>query len=411
MTIPEHHPELEPAEQLVAEEQALAEPRRQMTRMVTSKSSSGVSANDQAIIDAITLQMEKIFDAKHKPINDQLKGIEQYEQISHQKEAKRNRPQEKHNWRSRPTKDESNCYYYIRDDHRRFEQARQQPNDVKEVKTMKQNRKESLASNEQLKDELLMILNAYNKLKKAKHPLPSNSEKAQIALPSKFTKDTCDLYEKTYFVLEIIKLVLEERSQKEGQRSLSSIVTDLEQQTISITEPILKELFGFSRTFDVFPLVFVKDNEKPVKDAILNIRKSYGFPNPFDYGSKEDMDQAWSEMKASEARTHLFGVWNWKYLRKTTTIAKGCSTLKYYFANGEHDMTIPEHHPKLEPAEQLIAEEQLGAEEQHVVEEALAKPRRQMTRSKTKLLNKAISDYPNTWTTTMMVAISFQDDW
>lgn len=97
-----------------------------------------------------------------------------------------------------------------------------------------------------------------------------------------------------------------------------------------------RELFGFSRTFNVFPLVFVKDNEKPVKDAILNIRKSYGFPNPFDYGSKEDMDQAWSEMKASkasEARTHLFGVWNWKYLRKTTTIAKGCSTLKYYFAN------------------------------------------------------------------------------
>jgi len=175
--------------------------------MVTYKSSSGVSANDQAIIDAMTLQMEKIIDAKHKPINDQLKGIEQYEQISHQKEAKPNRPQEKHNWRSRPTKDESNCYYYIRDDHRRFEQARQQPIDVKEVKTMKQNRKESLASNEQLKDELLMILNAYNKLKKAKHPLPSNSEKAKIALPSKFTKDTCDLYEKTDFVLEIIKLV------------------------------------------------------------------------------------------------------------------------------------------------------------------------------------------------------------
>jgi len=74
-------------------------------------------------------------------------------------------------------------------------------------------------------------------------------------------------------------------------------------------------------------------------------------------------------------------------------------------------MTIPEHHPKLEPAEQLIAEEQLGAEEQHVVEEALAEPRRQMTRSKTKLLNQAISDYQNTWTRTMMVAISFQDDW
>ncbi|KAG7627154.1 hypothetical protein ISN45_At03g033790 [Arabidopsis thaliana x Arabidopsis arenosa] len=322
MTIPEHQPELEPAEQLVAEEQLLG--------MVTSKSSSGVSANDQAIIDAITLQMEEIIDAKLKPINNQLKGIEQYEQISHQKEAKPKRPSkrdktketpEKPNWRSRPTKDESSCYFYNCDDHRRFAQARQQPNDVKEVKTMKQNRKESLASNEQLKDELLMILNAYNKPKKAKHPVPSNSEKAKIALPSEFIKDTCDLYEKTDFVLE-------KRSQEEGQRSLSSIVTDLEQQTISIPKPILKELFGCSRTFDVFPLVFVKDHEKQVKDAILNTRKSYGFANPFDYGSKEDMDQAWSKMKASEARTHLFGVRNWKYLRKTTAIAKGCSTLK-----------------------------------------------------------------------------------
>jgi len=63
-------------------------------------------------------------------------------------------------------------------------------------------------------------------------------------------------------------------------------------------------------------------------------------------------------------------------------------------------MTIPEHHPELEPAEQLVAEEQ-----------ALAEPRRQMTRLKTKLLNQAILDYPNTWTRTMMVAISFQDDW
>jgi len=44
--------------------------------MVTSKSRSGVSANDQVIIDAIMLQMEKIIDAKLKPINDQLKGIE-----------------------------------------------------------------------------------------------------------------------------------------------------------------------------------------------------------------------------------------------------------------------------------------------------------------------------------------------
>ncbi|KAG7583625.1 hypothetical protein ISN44_As08g031400 [Arabidopsis suecica] len=97
-----------------------------------------------------------------------------------------------------------------------------------------------------------------------------------------------------------------------------------------------KELFDSSRTFDVFSLVFVKAHEKQVKDAIPNTRRSYAFANPFDYGSKEYMDQAWSKMKESkesEARTHLFGVWNWKYLRKTTAIAKGCSTLKYYFAN------------------------------------------------------------------------------
>ncbi|KAG7567981.1 hypothetical protein ISN45_Aa04g008170 [Arabidopsis thaliana x Arabidopsis arenosa] len=97
-----------------------------------------------------------------------------------------------------------------------------------------------------------------------------------------------------------------------------------------------KELFDSSRTFDVFSLVFVKAHEKQVKDAIPNARRSYAFANPFDYGSKEYMDQPRSKMKESkesEARTHLFGVWNWKYLRKTTAIAKGCSTLKYYFAN------------------------------------------------------------------------------
>ncbi|KAG7585646.1 hypothetical protein ISN45_Aa02g009900 [Arabidopsis thaliana x Arabidopsis arenosa] len=97
-----------------------------------------------------------------------------------------------------------------------------------------------------------------------------------------------------------------------------------------------KELFDSSRTFDVFSLVFVKAHENQVKDAIPNTRRSYAFANPFDYGSKEYMDQPWSkikESKESEARTHLFGVWNWKYLRKTTAIAKGCSTLRYYFSN------------------------------------------------------------------------------
>ncbi|KAG7578958.1 Reverse transcriptase RNA-dependent DNA polymerase [Arabidopsis thaliana x Arabidopsis arenosa] len=97
-----------------------------------------------------------------------------------------------------------------------------------------------------------------------------------------------------------------------------------------------KELFDSSRTFDVFSLVFVKAHEKQVKDATSNTRRSYDFTNPFDYGSKEYLDPPWSKMKESKeskARTYLFGVWNWKYLRKTTAIAKGCSTLKYYFLN------------------------------------------------------------------------------
>ncbi|KAG7585649.1 hypothetical protein ISN45_Aa02g009930 [Arabidopsis thaliana x Arabidopsis arenosa] len=55
---------------------------------------------------------------------------------------------------------------------------------------------------EQLKDELLKILNAYNKSNKAKCALHSNSEKAKFALPSEFVKDTCDLFEKPDFVLE-----------------------------------------------------------------------------------------------------------------------------------------------------------------------------------------------------------------
>jgi len=42
--------------------------------MVTTESSSEKSVNNQAIIDAITLQMEKIIDVELKPINNQLKA-------------------------------------------------------------------------------------------------------------------------------------------------------------------------------------------------------------------------------------------------------------------------------------------------------------------------------------------------
>ncbi|KAG7564135.1 Reverse transcriptase domain [Arabidopsis suecica] len=129
MTMVGQDSELEPPEQLVAEEQhvaeeALADPTGPMTRsktrllnqavsgllrhldqptseviqttlvsitaqdncdwfsfvvltgMVTSDSSSGVSANNKIIIEALTIQMEKMMDAKLKPITDQLKGKE-----------------------------------------------------------------------------------------------------------------------------------------------------------------------------------------------------------------------------------------------------------------------------------------------------------------------------------------------
>ncbi|EFH70883.1 predicted protein [Arabidopsis lyrata subsp. lyrata] len=44
--------------------------------MVTSDSSSGVSANNKILIEALTIQMEKMMDAKLKQITDQLKGKE-----------------------------------------------------------------------------------------------------------------------------------------------------------------------------------------------------------------------------------------------------------------------------------------------------------------------------------------------
>ncbi|CAD5324660.1 unnamed protein product [Arabidopsis thaliana] len=57
--------------------------------MVTTESSSDKSVNKQAIIDAITLQMEKIIDAKLKPINDQLKakGKHPVNKLSSRKES------------------------------------------------------------------------------------------------------------------------------------------------------------------------------------------------------------------------------------------------------------------------------------------------------------------------------------
>ncbi|KAG7536947.1 hypothetical protein ISN44_As13g008740 [Arabidopsis suecica] len=123
--------------------------------------------------------------------------------------------------------------------------------------------KESLKNNpiaeEELKNEVLKILNAYNKPKKAKCALSSPSEKAKFPLPSDFVKDTCDLSEKPDFVLEndqacetliqsepvhpsslvSISQVEEEESLEETPRSLP-LVSHLEQPPDSAPEPILK---------------------------------------------------------------------------------------------------------------------------------------------------------------------------
>ncbi|XP_020885830.1 uncharacterized protein LOC110229571 [Arabidopsis lyrata subsp. lyrata] len=174
-----------------------------------------------------------------------------------------------------------------------------------EVVVHKQNQKESLAlAKEQFEDELLKIFNAYNKPKKAKCVLPSNSEKAKFALPSKFVKDTCDLSEKPDFVLEndqpcdklilskpvqpsstfCFSQVMEEESQVEVQRSLPSVVTNLEQQTIFVPEPILesnehyqkhcKEVDLVTKKLNVFVLISAQDEKQFGLENVKEFRVS-----------------------------------------------------------------------------------------------------------------------------------------
>ncbi|KAG7559311.1 Ribosomal protein L14 superfamily [Arabidopsis thaliana x Arabidopsis arenosa] len=108
------------------------------------------------------------------------KHKEQQKQISHSKEAKPRRPDEKPNWRSRTARDESKSEYYGRSEQRCFEKARQQHPDLKEEKAVKQRQKKApkeqkdtvksnLIAEENFKEELLEILNAYNKPKQTKH--------------------------------------------------------------------------------------------------------------------------------------------------------------------------------------------------------------------------------------------------
>ncbi|KAG7530867.1 Zinc finger CCHC-type [Arabidopsis thaliana x Arabidopsis arenosa] len=82
------------------------------------------------------------------------------------------------------------------------------------------------------------------------------------------------------------------------------------------------------------------------------------------------------------------------------------------FQEGGHDMTMDEQDSELKPPEQLVAEEQ------HVAEEALADPTGPMTRSKTRLLNQAVSgllrhlDQPTSEVIqTTLVSITAQDNW
>ncbi|KAG7559361.1 hypothetical protein ISN45_Aa05g009580 [Arabidopsis thaliana x Arabidopsis arenosa] len=333
--------ELEAEEPLEPEEHF--EPEKRMAE--TNEEQSSYNRNNKILIEAMKKMMNTELEAFrqefHQNLRSPRRSQEQHEQITYQKEAKPRRPQEKPNWRSRSTKDQAKSYYHSRDDQRRVEKATPQRNDLKEVKAVKQSQKESLAlakeqfedellkilnaynkpkkakstsqprmvidevvvhkqnqkeslalAKEQFEDELLKIFNAYNKPKKAKCVLPSNSEKAKFALPSKFVKDTCDLFEKPDFVLKNDKpcdklilskpvqpsstfcfsQVIEEKSQEEVQRSLPSILTNLEQQTIFVPEPILesnehhqkhcKEIDLVTKKPNLFVLISAQDEKR-----------------------------------------------------------------------------------------------------------------------------------------------------
>ncbi|KAG7585640.1 hypothetical protein ISN45_Aa02g009840 [Arabidopsis thaliana x Arabidopsis arenosa] len=70
------------------------------------------------------------------------------------------------------------------------------------LKEQKESLKNNPIAEEELKNEVLKILNAYNKPKKAKCALSSPSKKAKLPLPTEIVNDTCDLPEKPEFVLE-----------------------------------------------------------------------------------------------------------------------------------------------------------------------------------------------------------------
>ncbi|KAG7559434.1 hypothetical protein ISN45_Aa05g010300 [Arabidopsis thaliana x Arabidopsis arenosa] len=273
--------ELEAGEPLEPEEHF--EPEKRMAE--TNEEETSHNRNNKILIEAMkkmmNTEMEAFRQEFHQNLRSPRRSQEQHEQITYQKEAKPRRPQEKPNWRSRSTKDQAKSYYHSRDDQRRVEKAIPQHNDVKEVKAVKQSQKESLVlAKEQFEDELLKILNAYNKPKKANRGLPSNSEKAKLPLPSKFVKDTCDLSEKPDFVLKNDKpcdklilskpvqpsstfcfsQVIEEESQEEVQRSLPSIVTNLEQPTIFVPEPILESNEHYQKHCKEVDLVTKKPN-------------------------------------------------------------------------------------------------------------------------------------------------------
>ncbi|KAG7588818.1 hypothetical protein ISN44_As07g011400 [Arabidopsis suecica] len=125
-------------------------------------------------------------------------------------------------------------------------------------KKKKENARSNSKAEEQFKDEVLKILNTYNKPEKAKCALPSTSEKAKFPLPTEIVNDTCDLPEKPEFILEddqacekltqlepvhpssivSISQVTQEEPKEETQRGLS-LVNDMEQLPKFMPKPVL----------------------------------------------------------------------------------------------------------------------------------------------------------------------------
>ncbi|XP_020866275.1 uncharacterized protein LOC110224516 [Arabidopsis lyrata subsp. lyrata] len=182
--------------------------------------------------------------------------------------------------------------------HRRF--ATKERSDHHKKSLAPKEQKESARSNsiaeEQFKEEVLKILNTYNKPKKAKCALPSPSEKAKFPLLTEIVKDTCDLSKKPDFVLEnnqacetLIQLepvhpssivtvsqVVEDESLEETPRSFPS-VSHLEQPLDFVPEPIRKAngcKLKHCKETNLFVLVSAQDEKRFGLEKVKEFRVS-----------------------------------------------------------------------------------------------------------------------------------------